>query len=52
VLWTSSVGAEDKGVARFLPAGATILQKPFQAKELYAAVETMLLRAAAPMLQK
>jgi CheY-like chemotaxis protein len=51
VLWMSSVSAEEHGPARFLPADAAVLQKPFQAGELYAAVEAMLLPAVAPLLQ-
>ena len=52
VLWTTSVSAMEKGAARFLPADAAILQKPFQAEELYAAVESKLFRIPAPILQE
>ncbi len=52
VLWTTSVSAMEKGAAQFLPADAAILQKPFQAEELYAAVESKLFRVAAPILQE
>jgi two-component system NtrC family sensor kinase len=52
VLWTTSVSAMEKGAARFLPADAAILQKPFQAEELYAAVESKLFRVAAPIFQE
>ncbi len=52
VLWTTSVSAMEKGAAQFLPADAAILQKPFQAEELYAAVEAKLFRVAAPILQE
>jgi PAS domain S-box-containing protein len=52
VLWTSSVTAMEKGAAEFLPADASILQKPFQAGELYAAVESKLFRMATPILQE
>lgn len=52
VLWTSSVSAEEQGPSRFIPPDATVLQKPFQAAELYAAVEAKLLRVAAPLLQE
>ena len=52
VLWMSSVSAEGDGPARFLPPDASVLQKPFQAGELYAAVEAMLLPAIAPLLQE
>jgi PAS domain S-box-containing protein len=52
VLWTTSVSAMEKGAARFLPADAAILQKPFQAEELYAAVESKLFRIPAPILQQ
>jgi len=50
VLWTTSVSAIEKGAVNFLPADAAILQKPFQAEELYAAVESKLLRITAPIL--
>ena len=54
VLWTTSVSAMEKGPgpARYLPAGEAILQKPFQAGELYAAVEAKLFGVAAPILQE
>lgn len=52
VLWMSSVSAGEKGPARFLPPGAAVLQKPFQASELFAAVEANLLGIAAPLLQE
>jgi PAS domain S-box-containing protein len=52
VLWTSSVSAMEKVPAGFLSADATILQKPFRATELHAAVEAKLLRTAAPVLQE
>ena len=52
VLWTTSVSAVEKGPARFLPADASILQKPFQAGELYAAVESRLFRVPAPIFQE
>jgi PAS domain S-box-containing protein len=52
VLWMSSVSAEEQGTAHFLPPDAAVLQKPVQAGELYAAVEAMLLRAVAPLLQE
>ena len=52
VLWTTSVSAVQKGPARYLPADATILQKPFQPGELYAAVEAKLFGVAAPILQE
>jgi PAS domain S-box-containing protein len=52
VLWTTSVSAMEKGAARFLSADAAILQKPFQAEELYAAVESKLFRIPAPILQE
>ena len=54
VLWTTSVSAMEKGSgpARYLPAGEAILQKPFQAGELYAAVEAKLFGIAAPILQE
>jgi two-component system NtrC family sensor kinase len=52
VLWMSSVAAEENGPARFLPPDATVLQKPFQAGDLHAAVEGKLLRVAAPLLQE
>jgi two-component system NtrC family sensor kinase len=52
ILWTSSVSSEEQEPARFLPSGAAILQKPFQAGQLFAAVEAKLLRAAVPLLQK
>lgn len=51
VLWTTSVSAVEKGAMNFLPPDAAILQKPFKADELYAAVESKLLRIAAPILQ-
>jgi len=52
VLWTSSVSAMEKVPAGFLSADATILQKPFQADELHAAVDAKLLRTIAPVLQE
>ena len=52
VLWTSSVSAEEKGPTRFLPPGATVLQKPFQPGELFAAVEAKLVQVAASILQE
>ena len=53
ILWMSSVSAEEKRPARFLSPDASVLQKPFQAGELYAAVEAKLLRVvAAPLLQE
>jgi DNA-binding response OmpR family regulator len=52
VLWMNSVSAGEKGPARFLPPGAAVLQKPFQAGELLAAVEANLLGIAAPLLQE
>jgi two-component system, NtrC family, sensor kinase len=50
VLWTSSVSAMEKVPAGFLSAEAAILQKPFQAADLHAAVESKLLRTATPVL--
>lgn len=52
VLWTSSVSAMEKVPAVFLSANAAILQKPFQPADLHAAVESRLLRTAAPVLQE
>ncbi len=52
VLWTSSVSSAELGPARFLPAEAAVLQKPFQAGQLFAAVEAKLQRSAMPLLQK
>ncbi len=52
VLWTSSVSAMEKIPARFLMPDASILQKPFQPGELYAAVEAKLFGVAAPILQE
>ena len=52
VLWMSSVATVEKGPARFLPPDAAVLQKPFQAADLYAAVEAKLLRVAAPLFQE
>jgi len=52
VLWTSSVSAIEKVPAGFLSADAAILQKPFQAADLHAAVESKLLRIVAPVLQE
>jgi hypothetical protein len=46
------VSAEEQGPIRFLPPDATVLQKPFEAAQLYAAVEAKLLRVAAPLLQE
>jgi PAS domain S-box-containing protein len=52
VLWTSSVSSMEKVPALLLPHDATILQKPFQPGELYAAVEAKLLRVPATILQE
>jgi len=52
VLWTSSVSAGEKGAGRVVPPDAAILQKPFPADELYAAVESWLFRVASPILQE
>ena len=52
VLWTSSVSAKEKGLTRFLPEDATILQKPFQPGDLYAAVEAKLFGIRASILQE
>lgn len=52
VLWTSSVSAMEKMPARFLTPEASVLQKPFQPGELYAAVEAKLFGVAAPILQE
>jgi len=52
VLWMSSVSAEEKGPAGFLPPGAAVLQKPFQASKLFAAVEAKLLQVATSILQE
>ena len=52
VLWTSSVSSMEKVPALLLPQDATILQKPFQPGELYAAVEAKLFRVPATILQE
>jgi PAS domain S-box-containing protein len=50
VLWMSSVTPNDKRLARFLPPDSVILQKPFRAEELQAAIAAKLLRVTAPIL--
>jgi PAS domain S-box-containing protein len=52
VLWTSSVSSMEKAPTPLLPHDATVLQKPFQPGELYAAVEAKLFGIAAPILQE
>jgi two-component system, NtrC family, sensor kinase len=52
VLWTTSVSAMEKGAAQFLPPDAAILQKPFEAEELYSAVESKLIRTAASIIEE
>jgi PAS domain S-box-containing protein len=52
VLWMSAVPAGEPGPSQLLSPDATVLQKPFQPGELYAAVEAMLLRASTPLLQE
>jgi PAS domain S-box-containing protein len=52
VLWTSSVSSMEKVPALLLPQDASILQKPFQPGELYAAVEAKLFRVPATILQE
>jgi PAS domain S-box-containing protein len=52
VLWTTSVSAMEKGAAQFLPPDAAILQKPFEAEELYAAVESKLARTTASIIEE
>jgi two-component system, NtrC family, sensor kinase len=52
VLWTTSVSAMEKGAAQFLPPDAAILQKPFEAEELYSAVESKLIRTAASITEE
>ena len=52
VLWMSAVPAGEPGPSQLLSLDATVLQKPFQSGELYAAVEAMLLRASTPLLQE
>jgi PAS domain S-box-containing protein len=51
VLWTTSVSTSENEAARFLPRDETVLQKPFQPAELYAAVESKLVRVATSILQ-
>jgi hypothetical protein len=52
VLLTSSVSSMENVPALLLPQDASILQKPFQPGELYAAVEAKLFRVPATILQE
>ena len=52
VLWTASVSAAADEFSRWLPANTTILQKPFQPDDLYAAVDARLFGIASPILQE
>jgi two-component system NtrC family sensor kinase len=52
ILWMSSVSEEAAGSTRTLPAGAALLQKPFQPGELLAAVDANLLRLTAPIVRE
>jgi CheY-like chemotaxis protein len=52
VLWTTSVSATEKGAVGFLPPDATVLQKPFQPEELFAAVDARLFPVASPVFQE
>jgi PAS domain S-box-containing protein len=52
VLWTTSVSAMEKGATQFLPSDAAILQKPFEAEELYSAVESKLVRTPASIIEE
>lgn len=50
ILWMSSVAPQGENSQWLLPANDQILQKPFQAKDLLAAVEANLQRVAATLL--
>jgi len=51
VLWMTSALAAKDGLPNWLGPQATILQKPFRAADLLAAVEAKLIRVTAPILQ-
>ena len=51
VLWTTSVSSSENGNRGMLSGELRILQKPFQASELYAAVEAQLFGTSTALLQ-
>ena len=51
ILWTSSLALDNDGKPAHPASGADTLQKPFQATELFAAVDAILPRPVVTLLQ-